>query len=475
MKLGRNDPCHCGSGKKYMHCCMREDLKARAAKRSDKRPKPKSSKPPAPLEPTPTEPPVAPEPPASPPPDPHVAALNARWDAFEAQDYAGHVALFVQTLDEEELMDEEMAFEMLNTIYYESVERGERDRFDELVDRLRERLPDVYAHGASYYLDWLITNALATGRVDVLPGLTNEMATTAGKDIDMFNNVLDQLAYHGHLSVLVEAMRSAWPRVKDSDNIVPWGIHAFALRAADYVIYDYLERHAFPAPDDPELIERLEFYIDVDPEGLDRHLAHITGQVERRWTMDDFKLQPPRRQPRAFLDEEEEEDQPPDEGRQNLYDLSVEFLGYLRREEGVPYTKGELGREQIQRYILERHAGELEPRESPLEAIMRPERRKPKRKRRKPEHLLCPDRSTLDRFLADLLYFINPQYYKAATTFELVPAWLRFLESRRLVDAQQRTKTMLELRGLDTELLKVWRQHSADPALQRGLEGWRDE
>lgn len=25
MKLGRNDPCHCGSGKKYKHCCYATD------------------------------------------------------------------------------------------------------------------------------------------------------------------------------------------------------------------------------------------------------------------------------------------------------------------------------------------------------------------------------------------------------------------------------------------------------------------
>ncbi len=25
MKLGRNDPCHCGSGKKYKHCCYEKD------------------------------------------------------------------------------------------------------------------------------------------------------------------------------------------------------------------------------------------------------------------------------------------------------------------------------------------------------------------------------------------------------------------------------------------------------------------
>jgi hypothetical protein len=31
--LGRNDPCHCGSGKKYKHCCLAKDEdKARAAR-----------------------------------------------------------------------------------------------------------------------------------------------------------------------------------------------------------------------------------------------------------------------------------------------------------------------------------------------------------------------------------------------------------------------------------------------------------
>ena len=27
-KLGRNDPCYCGSGKKYKHCCYEKDRKA---------------------------------------------------------------------------------------------------------------------------------------------------------------------------------------------------------------------------------------------------------------------------------------------------------------------------------------------------------------------------------------------------------------------------------------------------------------
>ena len=31
---GRNDPCHCGSGKKYKHCCLSKDESAARAKHS---------------------------------------------------------------------------------------------------------------------------------------------------------------------------------------------------------------------------------------------------------------------------------------------------------------------------------------------------------------------------------------------------------------------------------------------------------
>jgi hypothetical protein len=194
--------------------------------------------------------------------------------------------------------------------------------------------------------------------------------------------------------------------------------------------------------------------------------------------MSDFDLKSPDRKSRSAFnerDEEDDEDQPLDSGQQNLLDLSIEFLGYLRREEGVPYTKGELGRAQIQQYILRRHAGELEPRESRFEAPTRPLKLKsiPKPTGRS-DHGLCPDRDTLDHYLAQLFNFINPQYYKAAATFELVPAWLRFLESRQIIDAQQRTKTLFELRGLDTELLKVLERHLPDPALSIGVRRWRE-
>jgi hypothetical protein len=46
------------------------------------------------------------------------------------------------------------------------------------------------------------------------------------------------------------------------------------------------------------------------------------------------------------------------------------------------------------------------------------------------------------------------------------------LESRQLIDADQRDQTLQELRGLDTEFLKLLKTH-ADPALARAIEQWR--
>lgn len=464
MKIGRNDPCRCGSGKKYKKCCMQKDQEAEQAARLAASPQPVAAtqKPNLP----------SPTPPALPPPDPRIQAFNVRWEEFEEQDYEGQIALFLQTLDDKDLMDEEMAFEMLNVIFSQSVAHNERDRFDTLVETLQERVPEVYAHDAHYYLEWRITNALATGRLEAIPALAHTMAQTAGKDLDIFRNVMDQLAYHGQLAALVEATRTAWPLVRKSRDLMSWAIPEFAEEAANYVIFDHLEHNPAPDAADATLKERLEFYLKPDPERVARHLALLTDQAGRRWVMSDFEFKRPRRRSRGDFAEGETA-RVSDDGRQSLHDLSIEFLGYLRREEGVSYTKGALACKELQRYILDRSAGEVGPDEDLFAAPFR-KRAKPKAQARLLAPLLCPDRGTLDRYLGELFNFINPHHYKAAALMELVPAWLRFLESRQLIDAQQRQKTLNELRGLDAELLKIYQQYPADPALRRGIEHWQE-
>ena len=89
----------------------------------------------------------------------------------------------------------------------------------------------------------------------------------------------------------------------------------------------------------------------------------------------------------------------------------------------------------------------------------------------KPGHPLCPERVTLDVYLAQLVGFLNGLYYSAAALFEVMPAWLRFLESRGFIDAERRRKTVEELRPLQASLLKMWEKNE-DPTLLRATQAW---
>src|SRR6266508_4152448 len=428
MNIGRNDPCPCGSGKKYKKCCLAKDEEA---KRKETEPLPVS----APV--STTEPPRRRERP-KPPPDPRNEAWNARYDEFEAGDYEERIAIFNRTLDEPDLMDGEMAFEMLTTLFDQSLERDDRDRYDSLVESLREWLPEVYKKEAHYLLE------------------------------------------NGYLNTLVEAMRLAWPEVRSSDEIVSWGIDGFSERAIQYEMLNYIAQTPAPKGDDPALLERLRFFAG-DNLDVDRALAivgYLSGQTERQWGMDDFKLARPKRRSRDdWDDDEEEEASKPDPARVNLYDLTHQFVNYAHRVEGVAYTKANLASHEIFSFIVRRNAGELEYREKILDSALRSARLKRERikKYKRYERLLCPDRERLDQFLAGKLQHLNYQPHKVAAMAELVPAWMRFLETRGLVDAELRKETLDSLKPLAGNLLEIFDTLHGDPALREAIKRWPED
>jgi hypothetical protein len=426
-----------------------------------------------PLEPT------APRPPSR-PKSPEEEALEARWQELKKAHGKDRIALFQAALEEKGLLDEEGAFHLLNEIFYETAKRGERDRFDALVASLRERLPEVYAANASYFTSWLIKNAVAARRWEALPALCDEMAEHGESNIDVYNPILDLLAYHGQLALLVQMHRKSWPRVKGSENIVPWGISAFAEHAILYEEFDHLERGGAPDATDPGLLERLAPF-DVNPSRLAEVIDLVSGKRKTNWALADYDLKAPPKKKRRDRewdedededeDEEKEQDEPVAGGRHRLVDLSWEFLAHLHQE-GVPYTKGEMAREEIVEYLLKRVDGELVERPSMYDSVVHG--RKPG-KHVPPEHVLCPDRATLDRFLAGFLDMFSVRRHKAVVPFEMMPAWLGFLEGRGLLSAEQRRTTLEKLRPLREALLKCFEDYADDPHLVVALRAWGDE
>jgi len=395
-------------------------------------------------------------------PDPRNEILDDCWDQFKAAELEGRTERFIQMLDQPSWIAEELAVEMLDTIRGELLQRDERPRFAILIGAFHERLPEVYAQKAPYLVSWLVEDALAERRWDDVAALGKEMAAAVEQNADMFGLVLDQLAYHGQLATLVEMLRIAWPLAKGSHNILPWGIDDLQSKAIWFETLHYCEHASSPRPDDPQLRQRLEFYTDsLRPEWLAEVMEILTGEGAGS--------APPNDTDRTQT--EEASPRPPkhrEKKRRRWYRLSLEFLRYAFREEGVPYAKGELARVRFLEYFKKRKNGDLQ-RDS-IFSILAPRRTKKEKPRPLPKHLvLCPDRSTLDRYLGRLAGMFGQGHYEVAAVMDLLPAWLRFLRRRELIDAEQHAAVFKQLARLKAELLAAWRTRLDDPAVYEGL------
>ena len=486
MKIGRNDLCPCGSGKKYKQCCLKKDhsdphqrqLQQERQRASKLLPEeaPDFHTPDLPEEDfgfeslDREEEPAGSEPPRSevvPESDPRREALDTRWTEFEAADYQRRIELFLQTLDEPDLADD-LICDMLDAIDKEAGKRGDWDRLEILIRAFRERLPHVYDQCAPFLLHSLIINALVRGRLDRIAPWAREMAGHAD-DIDVFNLVLDPLAYHGQLPTLVEMMRIGWPSVRESGDIIPAGIAEFVDRAVRFEMLFYCQQAESPCPEDPELIRRLEFYAQpINREPVSGFVKHLTGGIEPA-------VVPGGTTGSLFEEAWSEEDEAVESGdpRAKWCELlCVEFLGYLQRREGVPYSKGDLATESLAQYLIRRLRGQAGISPNLYDPGQRPGRQKGKRryKQQRSYHVLRPDPITLDAHLADMFAFLSSRHHRAAATWEVIPAWLRFLESRQLIDRAEHTRTLNSMATLSVNMLRLWENAGGDPALYEGSQ-----
>jgi len=477
MGVGRNDQCPCGSGKKYKKCCLSQDQAAASAANETRelepaRELPERTSP----EWKPSLVPVSrqPELPQH-PPDPVMDALNQRWREYERLNDDGNCRdLFLKTLDEPELMDDEMSFGMLGDLRNRAVAADNLEAWEELVDHLRRRLPDVYAVNRKYYLHWNLEDALASHRLERVPALAREMAETAGDDVDIFGLVIDLLAYHGQLGAMSDALHIAWPLIRESSNIL-WGQDDFARWGADCVLYERLEQTPDLDGRDPELIAAMRFFIaELNPEYLAEYVDCLCGRMQRTWSLEDFEKSARRRKVRVRKPpaEGEPSDAEPvlDLGRDALTYLGEEFIRQARRQKGISFVKAALARDNILRYIRERNAGELKKKPSMLDSMFGEPKKATKKVRY--DHPLCPDRDTLDRYFAQRFSGFLPQMHTVAATFDLFPTWLNFLENQGLLEPTQRQTALDEIAPLQPTLLELWQVDSSARALAQNLKRW---
>jgi|GEM_PF-5331345 len=489
MTIGRNDPCPCGSGKKYKKCCLQADLAAahqrnEAARQQAASEDAKGSyaiESPAitdsslePFEPdrAPYDPyPGQPSDEESETPDRCLEKVEAALDEFEEKDYEEQIQFYWKTLADQELMDDELAFNMLSQLRQTACARGQRQRFAELVAGLRAQWPEVYAQSAAEYLEWLVEDALREGD-ERLPELVRELAGKAGEDPHPVLLVMRRLEYAGKLDLLREITRHGWPEL-ESAEVEAWASDEFADKAAGYEVLDYVLHAERPHRDDPELHDRLRPYMDViDVEPLLALLEDMLGQGSAAEMSGETAETPAPVKARRSRGERRRQTKARRQAEGRVPEqLRGQFLGVLHREYGWPLTRARLACEELRDYLGQRGQGYLA---EPTQHTGRP------RKRAHAAGLamaLCPDRQTLGRHFDQLIDTTELPYYAVVALFRVMPVWLRFLEEKHLVSATERERVLVELKELHAESCEFFAPRLAweEPGLLADFQGWPGE
>lgn len=504
MKVGRNDPCPCGSGKKYKQCCLGKEEEAgrlmhqirqerppnifehnlsemvfedwhyeseeaqdaweddedweeedwdeveaddeweREARLADEE-----------IEPDDFEEPeegenqiVSPE-------------EEAEWQQFLAADLNGKITHFESVMASTEAMEAEDALHYLEEIFETAYKENARERYDPVIEKFHRRHPQAYHECAFAYLNNRIHNALVLGNDAALEPLVNELAVT---DTYIFKEVRYALAYYGKLKEINAAMPLICPRPDEPEQERLWDHHE-ASQAVRHLAFAWLERAGAPGLDDLAWYEPFTRFSKIPAARLAEFMALLSGKEQRRWAPEDFQVPKKARPPGART------------VAQNLFDLLLQFQGHVRRTRAVPFCKAELACEQLLNYFMRRACGELFPM---LELQKNPAAFSQLRQQMHldwPAHvrLLCPDRLTLSHYVQRVLALNFSDAYLRAALFELLPEWLDFLVTRQLLEPAQRTQARGELAELYETVLAKLRDFEHDPNLYKNLSNsaWR--
>jgi hypothetical protein len=441
LKLGRNDPCYCGSGKKYKKCHLAEDeakgheaAAARVAEElarlaADKPLDLALSLPVLPDQPPPLSPP--PLPPLTPEQEAEIAVWNARWEAFEQADFDARVRMFEEWLAADEL-DEEIVFDMFDQFHIDLVERGQRTTFSVLVEQLRAQAPELYEPNEVWFLSWLMEDAAAEREIHRLPALAASLAGLAEDNIDEVFRLIDLLRFHGQTDPLIELMSRAWPSVATSGEVLDSGITEFSGILMMLYIGRHLDRGGNPSIDDPGLraeLETLNVWQTMNVERMRLLISTLAGS-DHAWTQDDFT--------RRSKDE--------DQLWENLMLLGMDWCGRIHRKTGMPLSRIDLARVALTEYLIEPPTG------------------------KHGRVNLLPGVKLIERKLAGLSSFLSGQYYKSGTLYALLPSYIDFVEARGLVSPEAARRTRKDLLKLKPEMVRLVTEATHDPTLIEAVQ-----
>lgn len=238
--LGRNAPCHCGSGKKYKHCCIHKDRERRRLETMEKKQQ----------------------------------GINLSYEFNE--NFKGEVDLdpkrvrqnkpfstcrreFEEYVEGEDLHEIEI-FDCLYSLGKNAREYDEHNYVIEAIYWIRSKEQEIFKSLSGLLLNHAITSAICNNRVDLLPDLISWL--DPAEHIGEFLRTVEMLFYFGDLDAL-ETLKRVFTdnvdKVRESSSITSIGKDLYIIRLRDLVTA--IEYSKSSPLDGKRLYEQLKPYI----------------------------------------------------------------------------------------------------------------------------------------------------------------------------------------------------------------------
>ncbi len=368
------------------------------------------------------------------------------WELFENATPEQRVTIFTNTL-EAGLLDDDCCFEFLTSIRNDidlTTSEG-RALYTGLLDKLRQLYPNLYQESSQYYHRDLINLAVIENHWNELPTLLTPFIS--GNHLDLFITIIAQLKYHGQVKVLLEAMTTAYPKIKSSTEYVEWASDEFAGDLMELMLVDYLETTPDPRPDDPIFLEATAFLLPWKEGWLDWFVPTVTQPEPTEWEIADFF-----------------DDMGSEAWRHKFTTMQVEFIAAQWRN-GVPLTRGLLAWHKL---------GEIF--HAQFETVQRSQNR-PRREQEKGRSLLVryliPDAKQMDKTLGESFSLMGGEPYQVAAALELIPAYLDFIEDLGLIQPNEKRHAIKQIKSLVVQVPRILAYYECDQvALKNMLAAW---
>jgi hypothetical protein len=433
---GRNEPCPCGSGKKYKKCCLDKDQAEMRAQSEARKLLPLVNDDAWPDEPQEWD------------DGPYTEEFYSR---FYSADFAERLALFQVLVSQRQGAAGDL-FDLFASLQESATDSMARRELNRILVEIRRGRPDCWEHDLGYYANFFLVNALTLGETDEIRDYFLEASGQPARHIDLYDHTIDLLAYHGRHQELAEGLRVALPLVEKAGNRMPWVADNIASCLIDCEMLSWLE--ADPTGADFLALQRIVEKIQpkIDAGNLRTYVGHLAGR--QRFSQENLQ---------------------DEKNRLNLEQLSfltAAFAGYLIQECRLAGITALMACRELCHYFSRREAGDLKPTRSSRFA----EKSRGTKKRNGPSsHFLFPDPDTLDRFFASQLHLLSRADHAVTALVLSLPAWGDFLEAQNLLDPGAGEEHLSLLTSAIQALIQIFEKRAVDPTLAPALrDSWPD-